>query len=434
MIYPTPRPILLALLGAPVALAVGLFFPQLWTLAVVWAVFLLVLMLIDAAVGANPLRQQVDVEVPRTQGVGEPFEVVVRANGVPRGAEIAIEANSRIAPNGRLEARFRRRDGQTEARLTLTADRRGDAPLGRLWLRWQGLLGMVWKQRIIPLERSIAILPSLASVREEGISMFFRDAALGLRTRKLRGEGTEFQSLTEYQPGMDRRAIDWKQSARHMKLHAKEYQTERNNRIVLALDCGRTMCEPLAGMPKLDRAVSAALLNAYVALKMDDRVSLFAFAARPEMKSETYVSTRDFAALQARAANIDYRFEECNYTLGLATLAAQLDRRSLIILFTEFSDPTSAELMIRAIGKMLDRHVVIAVLFDDVELETLQSAEPETPSDVTRANMAATLLRDRRIAIARLRRMGVHVVEAPYDRVNGRLIDAYLAVKQMGIL
>jgi uncharacterized protein (DUF58 family) len=395
---------------------------------------LLLLILFDAFAGRNPAKQIIELDAPRTIGVGEKFDISVRADGVPKGAEIAIEANSRIAVNGRLEARFRRVDGQTIARIPLFADRRGVAPLGRLWLRWRGNLGMVWKQRVINLDRAIAVLPSLASVRQDGINLFFRDAALGQRIQQQRGGGTEFQSLAEFQPGMDRRSIDWKQSARHQKLHAKEFQTERNNRIVLAVDCGRTMCEPLAGIPKLDRAVSAALLNAYVALKMDDRVSLFAFAAKPELKSETYASSRQFAALQSRAAAIEYRFEECNYTLGLATLGAQLDRRSLIILFTEFSDPTSAELMIKAASKLVDRHLLLAVVFGDEEMEAIQAAVPETPTDVTRANMAAGLLRDRRIAIARLRRMGVQVIEASHDKINAKLIDTYLSIKRRGML
>ncbi len=434
MIYPTPRPILLALLGAPVALAVGLVQPQFWTFALAWAVFLVLLTLLDAVIGQSPKNQAIELDAPRTIGVGEDFDIRILANGVPRGAEIAIEANSRIAPTGRLEAQFRRLDGQTFAKIPLRADRRGMAPVGRAWLRWRGNLGMVWKQRVVDLDRKIAVLPSLASVRQDGVNLFFRDAAMGLRIQQQRGGGSEFQSLAEFQPGMDRRAIDWKQSARHYKLHAKEYQTERNNTIVLAIDCGRTMCEPLAGVPKLDRAVSAALLNAYVALKMDDRVNLFAFAAKPELKSETYSSSRQFAALQARAAAIEYRFEECNYTLGLATLSAQLDRRSLIILFTEFSDPTSADLMIKAAGKLLDRHVLLAVVFDEEELEAVQAAMPETATDVTRANMASGLMRDRRIAIARLRRMGVQVIEASHDKVNAKLIDTYLAIKRRGML
>ena len=84
---------------------------------------------------------------------------------------------------------------------------------------------------------------------------------------------------------MDRRAIDWKQSGRHMKLLAKQYRTERNNQIVFAIDTGRQMCEPVAGIARVDRCVSAMLLTAWIALKLGDRVAINAFDSRPRLSS-----------------------------------------------------------------------------------------------------------------------------------------------------
>lgn len=57
---------------------------------------------------------------------------------------------------------------------------------------------------------------------------------------------------------MDRRTVDWKQSARHQTLLAKEFRTERNHQIVMALDCGRVMSEPIDGAPRIDRAIHGA--------------------------------------------------------------------------------------------------------------------------------------------------------------------------------
>ena len=141
---------------------------------------------------------------------------------------------------------------------------------------------------------------------------------------------------------MDRRRIDWKSSARHVHLYAKEYDTERNNQIVFAIDCGQAMCEPIDGLPRIDRAVSAALATAYVALKSGDRTALFGFAARPEAMSPFVSSTREFYRLQRAAASLDYQSQEPNFTLAMASLASRLKRRSLIVVFSDFTDPTSA--------------------------------------------------------------------------------------------
>jgi uncharacterized protein (DUF58 family) len=233
---------------------------------------------------------------------------------------------------------------------------------------------------------------------------------------------------------MDRRRIDWKASARHRHLYAKEMETERNNQIVFAFDCGQTMCEPIQGMPRLDRAVSAALATSYVALKGGDRVSLFGFAARPEVTTPFVTASRDFFRLQRAAAGLEYRSEEPNFTLALATLAARLQRRSLIVVFSDFTDPTSAQLMIESIGRLVSRHVVLFVTMADDELEAISGAAPEDLETLSMAVSADTLLRQRALVTKKLQQLGVDVVEAPYHTIGTRLIDAYLAIKRSGAI
>src|SRR3546814_16175165 len=103
----------------------------------------------------------------------------------------------------------------------------------------------------------INIVPSLRAVTDEGSRLFQRNSWFGLRQQRFRGEGTEFEALAEYQPGMDRRAIDWNASARHVKLLAKEYRAERATRDVLAIASGRTMAQPRRGLARAPRARAA---------------------------------------------------------------------------------------------------------------------------------------------------------------------------------
>lgn len=445
MIQPTARAILTLLAGAPVALVLGLLRPDLWLLALVWIGVVVALMLVDAVVAAGPARLAVDVDVPRQAGVGDPFDVVVRAEAPsgqwrPARVEMALAVDARLDPGGRIEGSAVPVAGLGGAGLTLlkrfgvAAGRRGTARIDGLWLRWRGPLGLIWFQRREAVHREIAVIPNLRSVREEGLKLFRRDAQFGLRQQLLVGEGSEYESLAEYHPGMDRRSIDWTASARHVKLLAKEYRIERDNRLVIAIDAGRTMSEPVDGMPRLDRAVSAALLLAYVALKMEDRVSLFHFAGRPGGSTPVLAHSSDFPLLQHAAASIDYAHEESNFTLALATLGAQLNRRSLIVLFTEFTDPTSAELMIRAAGRIVRQHRLLCVVLKDAELEEVERRAPEAASDLVRTNVAAELLRDRRLVIAKLQRLGVDVIEVAHDRLSSGVLDAWIGIKKAGAL
>jgi uncharacterized protein (DUF58 family) len=301
-------------------------------------------------------------------------------------------------------------------------------------VRWQGPLGLVWKQHVERLDATVPIILNLQSVKEEALRLFQRNALFGLNMQRDIGSGAEFHALRDFRAGMDRRTIDWKQSAKHAALLAKEFHTERNQEIILALDAGRLMCEPLNGQPRIDRALHAGLLLSYAALKLGDRVGLFAFDARPRLSSGTVSGARAFPLLQRLASRIDYASEETNYTLALTQLSGELERRSLIVVFTEFADSTSAELMIENVERLLRRHLVLFVVFRDEELEKLADKEPRDSADISRAVIADSLLREREVVTARLRRLGVEIVDAPAEGAGVNLLNAYFDLKRRNVL
>jgi uncharacterized protein (DUF58 family) len=431
VIYPSARATTLAAAGALPAFVIALMVPAFWYLGLAWTLGVLAITLVDALSGASLAEVTTSVDVPAMAMVGAtvPVRLDARFDGAsPRAVEAALGVDDKLTGDGRGVTRSGGLD------LSFVASRRGTARIDRLWLRWRGPFGLAWKQREEKLDRSIAITPDVGLAREEAVRLFRRDANAGMIEQLERGMGSDFHSLTDYVRGMDRRTIDWKHSARHRRLVAKEYRTEANNTIVLAVDAGRLMSEPIAGLPKLDRAVAAALLSAFVALRMGDRVSLFGFDARPRVASGAISGTGSFGELQRLAARLDYSEDETNYTLALTELAGRLDRRSLVIIFTDFVDSTSAELMLRSVGRLIERHLVLFVLPRDDELEGFVEAEPGDADAVARAVTAASLLRERRVVIARLERMGAHIIVAPYDRLGAALVNAYLDIKRRDLL
>ena len=437
MTYPTRLAILIAAAIAPLALLVGLLAPAWWSGGLVLLALLLLLCAFDALSGARLNAADVTCEGPRSAGIGESFAVIARARFQktrPAGAEFALGVSGPAeAPFG-LRAEGEREGDRLSAAIVLQADRRGTVRLDNIWIRWRGPLRLLWKQRQLGLGQDILITPDIRQLREASAQMINREAMFGIRAQMQIGEGAEFEALADYRQGMDRRAIDWKQSARHTRLIAKEYRTERNNNVVMALDSGRAMCEPVDGVPRIDRAVSAALLTAFVALKDGNRVGLFGFDSRPRATSKPISGPRAFPMLQRIAAGIDYSASETNYTLALATLTAELQRRSLIVVFTEFTDTINAELMLSAVGALLKRHLVLFVVLRDEELEAFAAVEPAEPEDISRAVTAAALLRERRLVITRLRHLGVHVVEAAGSEAGPALVGAYLDLKRRSLL
>ena len=431
-IVPTQRAAWLIAGFAPIAVVIAAMQPGLWIAAPVAAAALIALVLFDALLAGKCADWR--VFIPADTEVGQPTELSMQAElgvGSVSKAEGALEFDPRLGDKGM--ARFTLEQGRFDkvqrGEHIAHPERRGTADVTRAWLRWTGPLGLGSRQVAGALDDQVRIWPDLSPVRSKELQTFLRDAQTGLIARRIRGQGTQFAALSEYEAGMDRRRIDWKASARHIHLYARENESERNNQIVFAFDCGQAMCEPVDGMPRIDRAVSSALTCAYVALKGGDKVSLFGFSQRPQVMTPFIHDARAFHRLQSAAAGLDYTSAEPNFTLALATLTAKLKRRALIVLFSDFTDPTQAELMVESIGRLVDKHLVLFVTISDSELETFIDEEPSDIATLARSVTADTLAHQRSIVLQRLRRMGVDVIEAPWEKIGYQLIDRYLVIK-----
>lgn len=439
MIYPSQRAVWLAVIGMIPAFLVALLIPQSWYIGLGWIALMAGLCLVDAAASPDKRRMHPLFASPATISVGGEAEtkIDVRFDGSgPRKVEARVGHDDKVVPAKASQARgvVALEGGTGAITMAFEAVRRGMAVFDRLWLRWTGPFGLVWKQVEVPLGTELAVLPDVSTARREAIRLLQRESLTGEQVQLDLGGGGEFDSLADYQPGKPRRSIDWKRSARHSQLLVKEYRAERNNSVVFAIDSGRLMCEPVDGLPKIDRAVSAALLSSFLALRNGDLVRIFGFDARPRQLSGAVRGINALPLLQRIAAEIDYSTEETNYTLALTTLDGKLERRSLVVIFTDFADTAGASLMLKSVAQLAKRHLVIFCLMKDAELEELADIPPSTAEDVARAVTAWDLMRDRQVVIGQLRAAGAHVIEAGHEQLGPALVDTYLTIKKQSLL
>ncbi|MEP2550368.1 MAG: DUF58 domain-containing protein, partial [Marinomonas sp.] len=338
-ILPTQRAAWVIAASTPIALLIAATAPAAWVIAPAAVLGLLVVILLDGLLAGRLEAWELDAPVDTEIGKATALRVTGEfGNGSRSSVTAAIEFDARLGSDGRGMTELYSGGEQTgkagtyEGAVDAIPVRRGTANITRAWLRWTGPLGLGARQIVRDEEQQLRIWPDLSPIRSPELQTFLRDAQFGLIARRIRGEGTQFEALSEYEAGMDRRRIDWKASARHTKLYARENESERNNQIVFAFDCGQAMCEPVDGLPRIDRAVSAALTSAYIALKGGDKVALYGFAQKPDVVTPFVNDARSFHRLQAAAAGLDYHAAEPNFTLALASLTARLKRRSLIVL------------------------------------------------------------------------------------------------------
>jgi uncharacterized protein (DUF58 family) len=441
MFLPTPRAIAL-IAAAPIAvMAIAAVAPAYWPLGLVYLGVALFAMLGDALLAMPRSRMTAAVTPPDMLYVGETAPLVLdlefSTRRTPDRIDAVIDHDPQVEFDGRIAIPTAGGDS-LRIELPMLPRRRGTAALPALWLRWTGPYGLVARQLRQPLDTKLRIVPNIRAVRAAAIALTRQDAIFGIKEQRLLGDGSEFDALRDYQPGFDRRAIDWKHSARHRRLVCKEFRSERNHQIILALDTGHLMREPIGGVPRLDHAINAALLLGYASLKGGDRVGLYAFDSKVRLYAEPLGGIDRFPRLQRHTAELDYAAEESNFTLGLTLLSQRLQRRSLIVLITDFVDTVTAELMVENLGRLASRHLVLFVTLQDPELKSLIDAAPDAGApdgaaaleSVARAVVADELRRDRRVVLERLKRLGVQCIEAPYDRLGTDVINRYLAIKQ----
>jgi uncharacterized protein (DUF58 family) len=436
MIRPTRRAVLVFAAGVPLALLIVAVAPGGWMFTFDYGVLVLLAMGADVLLAWPERHAAVDVETPPALFIGDVGVVaatVIAAAPWGRRFEFLAEQSGALDPPA-IVAVASRAGAPARAELALTPRRRGRVVVEQLWMRWRGPLSLAQFVRRIPVGRSIDVLPNIRGVQSAALQFFAREAVYGTRVLREQGEGTEFDALKEYVGGLDTRFIDWKASARHHELVCKEFRIERNHPIVLAFDTGHLMLEPIDGIPRLDHAIGAGLLLAWIALRGGDLVGTYGFDARVRHYVAPLRGMAALGQLHRATAALDYHLEETNFTLGLAELAARLRRRALVVLFTDFVDTVTAELLVESVRLVAQRHVVVFASLRDPWLAQTLDRRPEAFDQVAEAVIAADFLRDRQAVFERLDRLGVHCLDVPREQFTVGLINRYLTIKRRGLL
>ncbi|WP_425084394.1 DUF58 domain-containing protein [Ruegeria profundi] len=370
-----------------------------------------------------PRRRSVSVEPPGDIFVGEQHEIALTVTPATSGMTGQVHWPEGIEG----PAQFDLSSGQV--RIPFRAIRRGTWQPTHLWLSWTSRFKLFEFVPKIAFGLEIAVVPNIRRVQSGEISTTVQSRLFGVKENRAIGEGTEFHQLRDFVPGMDANSIDWKRSARHRSLVAKEVRAERNHHVIIALDNGYQMREEIAGLPKIDHAITAALATAWAAAIGGDLVGLYAYDAKPRMFLPPEPGRAAFTRLRSRTAELQYESVETNHTLAVTELNGRTPKRSLIIVFSDFVDTTSAELMVENINALAKRHLIVFVTLRDPILEAQVNTAPQDMNDVAETVSTGQLLRERRLVLERLQQIGVTVIDAEPGEITARLISTYLEIK-----
>lgn len=312
---------------------------------------------------------------------------------------------------------------------------RGRYSFGDLHLRGLSVLGLSYWQRTVPAAQEIAVYPNLLEVRRyQLLARTDRLQQAGFRVLQRPGQGMEFESLREYSPDDEFRSIDWKASARRNKPISRQYDVERSQTMIIMIDAGRMMTANIGEMSRLDYAINAALMLAYVATEKDDAVGLITFGA----EVHDYVPPRKGRHQVGRITEALYDLQpalvEPNYAEAFGLLHGRARKRALVVCFTDLVDMDASRRLLSYLAALAPHHLPFLITLRDSSVEASARQMPEDSFGVYQRTMAGQVLADREAALAVLRQRGVLVLDAPPEKLTVASVNEYLGLKARGRL
>jgi uncharacterized protein (DUF58 family) len=313
--------------------------------------------------------------------------------------------------------------------------RRGASEMPAVHLRFPTRLGLWTRHQIRPLPTPIRIYPDIRAVyRYELMARQNRLSEIGVRMVRMPGQGREFERLREFRYGDEIRQIDWKATARQRQLISREFNVERNQNIVIMVDCGRFMRNETDGISYLDRALNSAIMLSYIALGQGDNVSLLAFSNKIERFIRPVRGKPGIQSILRSTYDIQASQNVSDYSLALEYLTTVQRKRALIVLITFVTD----ELQLRVIGESLKLrslpYLPLCVLLQDVGLRQMADRIPESDLDAYHTAAAAQVLTGQSHEAASLREAGIMLIDTPPDLLTERLINEYLSIKARNLM
>jgi uncharacterized protein (DUF58 family) len=406
---------------------------------------LVVVVIVDVALAASPRRLNCNRLGETAARLGQPIDAVLVVENAS-GRYFRGQIRDAWAPSARAEPRVHAvtlpADQHVRLITRLRPVRRGDQHSALVTARSVGPLGLAgrqcshrvpWEIRILPPFLSRKHLPSrLAKLRElEGMTPVL-----------IRGQGTEFDSLREYVIGDDVRSIDWRATARRADVVVRTWRPERDRRVVIVLDTGRTSAgrvgvDPTAsdpgGWPRLDWSMDAALLLAALAARAGDHVDFLAHDRVPRAGVVNASRTELLAQLVGAMAPLQPALVESDARAMVAAVQRRIRRRALVVLLTDLNASALDEGLMAVLPQLSAKHQVLVAAVSDPRVEQLAAGRADA-AQVYDAAAAERARNDRRAIASRLRRSGVDVVDAPPEELAPELADHYLAMKASGRL
>ena len=317
-----------------------------------------------------------------------------------------------------------------EISYTLCPVQRGEYGFGRIRVFISTRLGLVERRITCGAPMSVKVYPSYMSLRKsEFLAINNRLSESGIKRVRRPGNNTELEQIREYVDGDDFRSINWKASARRNQLMTNIYEEEKSQQLLCIIDKGRVMQQSFRGMTLLDYSINAALVLSYIAIFKEDKAGVATFRSAFDAFIAPDKRRGQMQLIQEALYKEQSDFNETDFSALDSNLRSNLHKRSLVVLFTNFTGKSAVMRQLEYLRAINRQHRLVVVFFEDSELEEYSHSVPRSTEDYYRHVICQKTIAEQRLIVSLLRENGILSLLTTPDRLSVDVINKYLETR-----
>lgn len=311
--------------------------------------------------------------------------------------------------------------------------RRGQLTFTPAHLLLSSPLGLWHRRAKSGAEEEAKVYPNFEPVlRLMLLAVQHRESQMGIIKKNLAGVSREFHQLRDYQVGDNLSQIDWKATSKRLSLVSREYEDQRDQTIILMLDCGRRMRSMDGDLPQFDHCLNSMLLLAYVALRQGDKIGVLGFGESaswfPPVKGQHSMN-----AVLNHLYDFETQTVPSDYSEAVEICLQRQKRRALVILLTNLRSEDSRELE-PALRSLRSRHLVMLASLRESEVDRRAEVDIRSLDQALSYSSAHMYAEAREQVLGRLRNFGILTLDETAQALPVALSNAYLEIKQQGTI
>ena len=184
----------------------------------------------------------------------------------------------------------------------------------------------------------------------------------------------------------------------------------------------------------LDYAINASLVLSYVAMRKDDKAGLVTFNEH----FDTFVpASKQAGQMQTLLESLyaqETTFGETDFSALCVHLAKHVNKRSLLVLYTNFGSIGSMNRQLAYLQQLSRQHRLLVVFFEDADLKEYISKKPVDTEGYYRQVIAEKFAYEKRLIVTTLKQNGIYSVLTTPDKLSIDVLNKYLEMKSRQLI